>query len=222
MAAVLGAISLAHTSMIGVDALLRRPVARQGALARHGCHPLHQLGGQTFFDGAVLGWLFIGWLFKPYLPPDRGQQLHCRADPSCRGASCTAQWCSFGATCLMGDGHRHFTAEPGRSHTMLSWYSPLRRLWLFFSASRRSRFHGRRCFCPVGLYYIVVPGDPRRQIARRAVLASGGEAALVRLLAILQPISLLALLATLVLLFGFQGEQIIAQPLIIACWPSRS
>ena len=33
---------------------------------------------------------------------------------------------------------------------------------------------------------------------------------------LLQPLSLVALLATLVLLFGFQGEQIIAQPLIIA------
>ena len=32
----------------------------------------------------------------------------------------------------------------------------------------------------------------------------------------LQPLSLIALLATLVLLFGFQGEQILAQPLIIA------
>jgi ACR3 family arsenite transporter len=35
-------------------------------------------------------------------------------------------------------------------------------------------------------------------------------------LAFMQPLSLIALLATLVLLFGFQGEQIIAQPLIIA------
>jgi len=32
----------------------------------------------------------------------------------------------------------------------------------------------------------------------------------------LQPVSLVALLATLVLLFGFQGQQIIAQPMIIA------
>ena len=32
----------------------------------------------------------------------------------------------------------------------------------------------------------------------------------------MQPLLLLALLATLVLLFGFQGEQIIAQPLVIA------
>jgi ACR3 family arsenite transporter len=35
------------------------------------------------------------------------------------------------------------------------------------------------------------------------------------LLARLQPVSLIALLATLVLLFGFQGEQILRQPLVI-------
>jgi ACR3 family arsenite transporter len=50
---------------------------------------------------------------------------------------------------------------------------------------------------------------------RRRLLA-GGEAALERVLARLQPASLVALLATLVLLFGFQGEQILRQPLIIA------
>ena len=37
-----------------------------------------------------------------------------------------------------------------------------------------------------------------------------------RTLHALQPVSLVALLTTLVLLFGFQGEQIIAQPLVIA------
>jgi ACR3 family arsenite transporter len=51
------------------------------------------------------------------------------------------------------------------------------------------------------------------QALRRAMLARGTlEAALARL----APGSLVALLATLVLLFGFQGEQILAQPLIIA------
>ena len=48
------------------------------------------------------------------------------------------------------------------------------------------------------------------------MLARGGEAALARTLRSLQPVSLIALLATLVLLFGFQGEQIVTQPLIIA------
>ena len=46
--------------------------------------------------------------------------------------------------------------------------------------------------------------------------AGGGTPALARLLSRLQPGSLLALLATLVLLFGFQGEQILRQPTIIA------
>src|SRR3546814_8896090 len=62
--------------------------------------------------------------------------------------------------------------------------------------------------------YIVVP-VVLAQLLRRRVLASGGAAALARLLRILQPVSLVALLATLVLLFGFPGEQILAQPLII-------
>ena len=63
--------------------------------------------------------------------------------------------------------------------------------------------------------YIVVPVIIA-QALRRRTLASGGEAGLARLLHAIQPISLLALLATLVLLFGFQGEAILARPLIIA------
>ena len=42
-----------------------------------------------------------------------------------------------------------------------------------------------------------------------------GPAALARTQHVLQPVSLVALLTTLVMLFGFQGEQIIAQPLVI-------
>jgi ACR3 family arsenite transporter len=61
--------------------------------------------------------------------------------------------------------------------------------------------------------YIVVPVIIA-QIARRSLLA-GGTARFSRSLAAVQPVSLLALLTTLVLLFGFQGEQIVAQPLII-------
>src|SRR3546814_3579446 len=64
----------------------------------------------------------------------------------------------------------------------------------------------------VGLY-IVVPVIGA-QLLRRRVLAAGGTAALQRMLGAVQPLSLVALLATLVLLFGFQGEQIVAQPQI--------
>jgi len=65
------------------------------------------------------------------------------------------------------------------------------------------------------ILYIVVPVTIA-QVVRRGVLARGGAAGLSGLLSRLQPASLAALLATLVLLFGFQGEQILAQPLIIA------
>ena len=62
--------------------------------------------------------------------------------------------------------------------------------------------------------YIVVPVIVA-QVVRRLVLSRGGDESLQRLLRTLQPLSLVALLTTLVLLFGFQGEQIIAQPLVI-------
>jgi len=64
------------------------------------------------------------------------------------------------------------------------------------------------------LLYIVVPVGVA-QAWRRSLLASGGTAALERALAILPPASVVALHATLVLLFGFQGERILGQPLVI-------
>ena len=63
--------------------------------------------------------------------------------------------------------------------------------------------------------YIVIPVIVAQGV-RRYVLASGGEAALARLAERLGSVSLVSLLATLVLLFGFQGEQILAQPMVIA------
>ena len=68
--------------------------------------------------------------------------------------------------------------------------------------------------CGVVLY-IVIP-VVLAQTWRRYLLRSGGDQALQDVLKLLGPISLLALLATLVLLFGFQGEQILSQPLVIA------
>ena len=62
--------------------------------------------------------------------------------------------------------------------------------------------------------YIVVPVIIA-QILRSRMLATGGEARLQALLSKLQPLSILALLATLVVLFAFQGQAILAQPMII-------
>jgi ACR3 family arsenite transporter len=49
-------------------------------------------------------------------------------------------------------------------------------------------------------------------VLRRSLIAAGRLEAFLKAI---QPVSLLALLATLVLLFAFQGEQILAQPLVI-------
>jgi ACR3 family arsenite transporter len=48
------------------------------------------------------------------------------------------------------------------------------------------------------------------------VIGAAGQAGLQRMLRVLQPLSLVALLVTLIMLFGFQGRQIIDQPLVIA------
>ena len=60
--------------------------------------------------------------------------------------------------------------------------------------------------------YIVVPVIISQILRRRLVLSGTLE----HFLKAIQPVSLVALLATLVLLFAFQGEQIIAQPMVIA------
>ena len=62
--------------------------------------------------------------------------------------------------------------------------------------------------------YVVLP-VMFAQWWRRRLLHMGGEATLEKLLGKLHPVSLVSLLATLVLLFGFQGEQILSQPLAI-------
>jgi ACR3 family arsenite transporter len=64
------------------------------------------------------------------------------------------------------------------------------------------------------ILYIVVP-VVAAQAWRQSLLYRGGGAALAAALRHLQPVSLVALLATLVLLFGFQGEEIVRQPLVI-------
>jgi ACR3 family arsenite transporter len=62
----------------------------------------------------------------------------------------------------------------------------------------------------------IVPPVGIAQSLRRIVLDRRGQKGVDALLAKLGPISLVSLLATLVLLFGFQGEKILQQPMVIA------
>jgi ACR3 family arsenite transporter len=112
----------------------------------------------------------------------------------------------------LSDGEPHFTLSQVALNDviMVFAFAPIVGLLLGLSAIT---VPWETLLLSVGLY-IVVPVIIA-QIVRMSVMAGGGQAALTRLLATLQPVSLVALLATLVLLFGFQGQQILAQPLII-------
>ena len=161
------------------------------------------------FSMAALGWFFIGHLFAPYLPA--GQITSYIAGLILLAAApCTAMvfvWSN------LSDGEPHFTLSQVALNDaiMVFAFAPIVGLLLGLSAIT---VPWETLVLSVGLY-IVVP-VVIAQILRNRVLAAGGERALRRLLGTLQPVSLLALLTTLVLLFGFQGEQIIAQPLVIA------
>lgn len=160
------------------------------------------------FSMALLGWLFIGWLFRPYLPADQIDS-YIAGLIILAAAPCTAMvfvWSN------LTKGEPHFTLSQVALNDaiMVVAFAPIVGLLLGLSAIT----------VPWGtlvlsvILYIVIPVIIA-QIIRRRMLTSGGQAALDRLLSKLGPASLVALLATLVLLFGFQGEQIIAQPAII-------
>ena len=161
------------------------------------------------FSMAFLGWLFIGWLFRPYLPADQINS-YIAGLILLAAAPCTAMvfvWSN------LSDGEPHFTLSQVALNDviMVFAFAPIVGLLLGLSAIT---VPWETLVLSVVLY-IVVPVFIA-QVVRRSVLACGGAESLARLLSTLQPVSLVALLATLVLLFGFQGEQILAQPLIIA------
>ena len=160
------------------------------------------------FSMALLGWLFIGWLFRPFLPA-------AQIDSYIAGlillaaAPCTAMvfvWSN------LSDGDPNFTLSQVALNDaiMVVAFAPIVGLLLGLSAIT---VPWDTLLLSVVLY-IVVPVIVA-QAWRAWLLFRGGAPALARVLAALHPVSLTALLATLVLLFGFQGEQILAQPLVI-------
>ena len=161
------------------------------------------------FSMAALGWFFIGHLFAPYLPADQINS-YIAGLILLAAAPCTAMvfvWSN------LSDGDPDFTlSQVALNDTLMVFaFAPIVGLLLGISAIV---VPWDTLLLSVGLY-IVIP-VVIAQIVRARLLAAGGPKAVERLLGTLQPLSLLALLTTLVLLFGFQGEQIIAQPLIIA------
>lgn len=160
------------------------------------------------FSMAALAWLFIGLWFRPYLP--EGQvDSYIAGLIILAAAPCTAMvfvWSN------LSDGEPNFTLSQVALNDviMVFAFAPIVGLLLGLSAII---VPWETLLLSVGLY-IVVPVI-LAQIIRRRTLAGDGQAGLDVVLGHLQPVSLSALLATLILLFGFQGEAIIKQPLII-------
>jgi ACR3 family arsenite transporter len=161
------------------------------------------------FSMAILGWFFIGYLFRPYLPADQINS-YIAGLILLAAAPCTAMVFVWSNLC---DGEPHFTLSQVALNDviMVFAFAPIVALLLGLSAIT---VPWETLLLSVALY-IVVPVI-LAQVIRQHALSKGGVDRLQGLLGILQPLSLIALLATLVLLFGFQGEQILAQPLIIA------
>jgi arsenite transporter len=161
------------------------------------------------FSMALLGWLFIGWLFRPYLPADQIDS-YIAGLIILAAAPCTAMvfvWSNL----TRGEPLFTLSQVALNDAIMIIAFAPIVGLLLGLSAIT---VPWDTLAISVGLY-IVVPVIIA-QVLRSRLTTGGTSARLDRMLETLQPLSLVALLATLVLLFGFQGEQIIAQPTIIA------
>jgi ACR3 family arsenite transporter len=159
------------------------------------------------FSMALLGWLFIAHLFRPLLPSSMIDG-YIAGLILLAAAPCTAMvfvWSN------LVDGEPHFTLSQVALNDaiMIVAFAPLVALLLGLSSIT---VPWATLILSVVLY-IIVPVIAA-QLWRRTLLAQG-EAALARTLRTLAPLSLSALLLTLVLLFGLQGKQIMHQPLVI-------
>lgn len=160
------------------------------------------------FSMALLGWFFIGNLFRPYLPASEIDS-YVAGLILLAAAPCTAMvfvWSN------LTKGEPHFTLSQVALNDaiMIVAFAPIVGLLLGLSSIS---VPWETLLLSVGLY-IVVPVIAA-QVLRNVVLRSGGDRGLQSILQIMQPLSLIALLTTLVLLFAFQGPQIVAQPTVI-------
>lgn len=160
------------------------------------------------FTMAFLGWLFIRQLFAPMLPADQIDS-YVAGLILLAAAPCTAM--VFVWSRLTG-GDPLFTLSQVALNDgiMIVAFAPLVAFLLGISAIT---VPWATLLTSVVLY-IVVPVI-LAQLWRRSLLARG-QAAFDRAMAMIGPWSMAALLLTLVLLFAFQGEAILRQPLVIA------
>lgn len=160
------------------------------------------------FSMTLLAIIFVRHLFAPYLPQDQIDS-YIAGLVILAAAPCTAMvfvWSQL----TKGDPYFTLSQVAVNDLIMVFAFAPIVGLLLGLSSIR---VPWDTLLISVALY-IVVPVI-LSQIWRKTILTNGQES-LERLLAKLHPLSLCSLLLTLVLLFGFQGQAIIKQPLIIA------
>ena len=160
------------------------------------------------FSMALLGWLFLRHVFARYLPAEQVDG-YLAGLILLAAAPCTAMvfvWSRL----TQGDPYFTLSQVALNDAIMIVAFAPIVALLLGLS----SIVVPWETLLVSVLIYIVIPVA----IAQfwRAALLRGTQARLQRTLDAIQPYSTAALLATIVLLFAFQGRQILAQPLIIA------
>ena len=160
------------------------------------------------FSMAALGTFFIGWLFAPLLPPGEIPS-YIAGLILLAAAPCTAMVFVWSNLC---DGEPNYTLSQVALNDLIMVFAFAPIVGLLLGVASIAVPWDTLLLSVV--LYIMIP-VAIAQLVRAGVLASGGKPALDRLLHVLGPISLVSLLTTLVLLFGFQGEQILAQPLVI-------
>jgi ACR3 family arsenite transporter len=159
------------------------------------------------FSMALLGWLFIRHLFAPYLPAEQ-LDSYIAGLILLAAAPCTAMVFVWSR---LVNGEPMFTLSQVALNDaiMVFAFAPLVALLLGMSAI----IVPWDTLLVSVLLYIVLPVFIAQ--AWRKWLLSRGEQVLQTTLEKLGPISISALLLTLVLLFAFQGKAIVEQPLII-------
>jgi len=159
------------------------------------------------FSMAFLGWLFIRQLFAPMLPADQ-LDSYIAGLILLAAAPCTAMVFVWSR---LTNGHPLFTlSQVALNDTIMVFaFAPLVAFLLGISAIT---VPWDTLLTSVVLY-IVIP-VVIAQLWRKALLAKG-QGAFDAAMEKIGPWSITALLATLVLLFAFQGEAILRQPLII-------
>ena len=160
------------------------------------------------FSMAALGAFFIGWLFAPLLPAGEISS-YIAGLILLAAAPCTAMVFVWSNLC---DGEPNYTLSQVALNDIIMVFAFAPLVGLLLGVASITVPWDTLLLSVV--LYIVIPVIIA-QVLRGRVLANGGQSALSRLQDRLGPISLVALLTTLVLLFGFQGEQILGRPLVI-------